>query len=100
MALFDFRWFPGGVEVMQGHEAFLDVGSGAHLLRAADQHAHRRARSLTARLSEAAFERSPPGKRFTADGCNDSNRGDDNDAGDQGIFQHFAAAFIRNEFDY
>ena len=26
---------------MQGHQAFLDVGAGAHLLRAADQHAHR-----------------------------------------------------------
>ena len=26
---------------MQGHQAFLDVGAGAHLLRAADQHPHR-----------------------------------------------------------
>ena len=40
-ALFDLGRLPRGVEVMQGDQAFLDVGAGAHLLRAADQHAHR-----------------------------------------------------------
>ena len=39
LALLDLGRLPGGVEVMQGHQAFLDVGAGAHLLRAADQHA-------------------------------------------------------------
>ena len=41
VALFYFRRFPGGVQVVQRHEAFLHVGAGAHLLRAADQHPHR-----------------------------------------------------------
>ena len=38
VALLDLGWFPRGVQVMQGREAFLDVGAGAHFLRAADQH--------------------------------------------------------------
>ena len=38
VALLDLGGLPGGIEVMQRHEAFLDVGAGAHLLRAADQH--------------------------------------------------------------
>ena len=37
-ALFDLSRLPGSVEVMQRHEAFLYVGTGAHLLRAADEH--------------------------------------------------------------
>ena len=40
-ALLDLGRLPRGVEVMQGDQAFLDVGAGAHLLRAADQHADR-----------------------------------------------------------
>jgi hypothetical protein len=39
--LFDLGRLPGGVEVMQGDEAFLDVGAGAHFLGTADQHANR-----------------------------------------------------------
>ena len=41
LALFDLGRLPRGVEVMQCDQAFLDIGAGAHLLRAADQHAHR-----------------------------------------------------------
>ena len=37
---------------MQGDQAFLDVGAGAHLLRAADQHAHR---TLPHLLEEGLF---------------------------------------------
>ena len=37
---------------MQGDQAFLDVGAGAHLLRAADQHAHR---ALPDLLEEGLF---------------------------------------------
>ena len=40
VALLDFRWFPGSVEVMQRDKPFLDVRASAHLLGAADQHAH------------------------------------------------------------
>ena len=43
LPLLDLGGFPRGVKVMQGDQAFLDVGAGAHLLRAADQHAHRAA---------------------------------------------------------
>ena len=32
--------------MMQRYEAFLDVGAGAHLLRAADEHAHRTSSDL------------------------------------------------------
>ena len=41
VALLDFGRFPRCVEVMQGDQAFLDVGAGAHFLGAADQHADR-----------------------------------------------------------
>ncbi len=37
--LLDFGRFPRGVEMVQGHETFLDVGAGAHFLGGADQHA-------------------------------------------------------------
>src|SRR6266852_7529380 len=41
LALFDLCRLPGCVEVMERHEAFLDVGAGAHFLGAADEHTHR-----------------------------------------------------------
>jgi hypothetical protein len=40
-ALFDLSRLPGSIEVMQGDQAFLDVGAGAHFLGTADQHTHR-----------------------------------------------------------
>jgi len=41
VALLDLGGFPGGVEVMQRDQAFLDVGAGAHFLGTADQDANR-----------------------------------------------------------
>ena len=52
LALLDLGRLPRGVEVMQGDQAFLDVGAGAHLLRAADEHAHR---TLPDLLEEGLF---------------------------------------------
>src|SRR5690606_20380059 len=40
IALLDLGWLPGGVEMVQGSQTFLDVGARAHFLRAADQYAH------------------------------------------------------------
>src|ERR1700722_10958668 len=38
LALLDLGGLPGGVEMVQRHQAFLHVGAGAHLGRAADQY--------------------------------------------------------------
>ena len=40
LALFDLRWQPGHVEMVQGLQAKLHVDAGAHRLRRADQDAH------------------------------------------------------------
>jgi hypothetical protein len=40
VALLDFGRLPGGVEVVEGNQAFLHVGAGAHFLRAAQKDPH------------------------------------------------------------
>ena len=37
---FDFGRFPRGIEMMQGGQAFPDVGAGAHLLSGTNQDSH------------------------------------------------------------
>src|SRR6266581_5685565 len=41
VALLDFRALPGGIEIMCGDEALLDIRARAHFLCAAEQDAHR-----------------------------------------------------------
>ena len=52
VALLDLGRFPGRIEMMQRRQAFLHIGAGAHLLGAAQQHAHR---ALPDFLKEALF---------------------------------------------
>ena len=49
VALLNLGRLPWGVEVMQRNEALLDVGAGAHLLRAADQRADGDCRTFSKR---------------------------------------------------
>ena len=60
VALLDLGRLPRGVEVMQGDQAFLDVGAGAHLLGAADQHAHRTLPTFSKRACFLASDSASP----------------------------------------
>src|SRR5438128_2258222 len=50
--------------------------------------------------SHAAVERSPAAQDLGPDGADDRDRSDDDQAGDQCVFQHFAASFIAQQPSY